>query len=139
MKLGRHLELSGYIGKGTEIHGTIRFRRILRVDGVLTGRVESYDTLVVGEDGQVDAEVIVGSMQVYGHVKGRIAVDKVIEILPGGRVEGELYASAPGVKISEGGVFEGQLHMNAEAGAEAERRREPAGGPAESPEGPGGS
>ena len=43
MKLGRHLELSGYLGEGTEIHGTVRFRRLLRVDGILTGRVESYD------------------------------------------------------------------------------------------------
>jgi len=112
MKLGRHLELSGYLGEGTEIHGTVRFRRLLRVDGVLTGRIESYDTLVVGKTGMVDAEVIVGSLRVHGLVKGRIAVDQTIEILAGGRVEGDVYASAPGVKISEGGVFDGQLHMN---------------------------
>lgn len=117
MKLGRQLELSGYIGSGTEIHGTVRFRRLLRVDGILTGRVESFDTLVVGKDGRVDAEVIVGSLQVHGVVKGRIAVDKTIEIFPGGRVEGDVYASAPGVKISEGGVLEGKLHMTPEEGA----------------------
>ncbi|MCZ6601003.1 MAG: polymer-forming cytoskeletal protein [Acidobacteria bacterium] len=131
MKLGRHLELSGYIGQGTEIHGTVRFRRLLRVDGILTGRVESYDSLVVGKTGRVDAEVIVGSLQVYGLVKGRIAVDKTIEILPGGRVEGDVYAAAPGVKISEGGVFDGQLHMNPEPGETDQRRRD-----GETPPGP---
>ncbi|TDI28128.1 MAG: hypothetical protein E2P00_03455 [Acidobacteria bacterium] len=124
MKLGRHLELSGYLGQGTEIHGTVRFRRLLRVDGILTGRVESYDTLVVGKTGRVDAEIIVGSLQVHGLVRGRIAVDKTIEILPGGRVEGDVYASAPGVKISEGGIFDGQLHMNAVPEEVDQRRRE---------------
>ena len=74
-------------------------RRLLRVDGILTGRVESFDTLVVGKDGRVDAEVIVGALQVHGLVKGRIAVDKTIEIFPGGRVEGDVYASAPGVNF----------------------------------------
>lgn len=134
MKLGRHLELSGYLGEGTEIHGTVRFRRLLRVDGILTGRVESYDTLVVGKSGQVDAEIIVGSLQVHGLVKGRIAVDKTIEILPGGRVEGDVYASAPGVKISEGGVFDGQLHMNPDP--QAGGRREKVGKtPVRSPQG----
>ena len=123
MKLGGHLELSGYLGEGTEIHGTVRFRRLLRVDGILTGRVESYDTLVVGKTGQVDAEVIVGSLKVHGLVKGRIAVDRTIEILPGGRVEGDVYAAAPGVKISEGGIFDGQLHMNPAAMENDQRRR----------------
>jgi cytoskeletal protein CcmA (bactofilin family) len=134
VKLGRHLELSGYLGKGTEIHGTVRFRSLLRVDGILTGRVESFDTLVVGESGTVDAEIIVGSLQVHGLVKGRIAVDSTIEILPGGRVEGDVYASAPGVKISEGGVFDGQLHMNPdpEAGDRRQRDDEP---PAREPQG----
>jgi cytoskeletal protein CcmA (bactofilin family) len=134
MKLNRHLELSGYIGAGTEIHGTVRFRRLLRVDGVLTGRVESFDTLVVGKDGQVDAEVIVGALQVHGLVKGRIAVDKTIEIFSGGRVEGDVYASAPGVKISEGGVLEGQLHMTPEEGAAEDPREGGPPAPAEQPQ-----
>lgn len=133
MKLGRSLELSGYIGAGTEIHGTVRFRRLLRVDGLLKGRVESFDTLVVGAEGKVEAEVIVGSLQVHGLVKGRIAVDRTIEIFRGGRVEGEVYASAPGVKISEGGVLEGQLHMTPEEGVAGDTREgrpsDPAGQP----------
>ena len=134
MKLGRHLELSGYIGAGTEIHGTVRFRRLLRVDGILTGRVESFDTLLVGKDGRVEAEVIVGCLQVHGLVKGRISVDKTIEIFPGGRVEGDVYASAPGVKISEGGVLEGQLHMTPEEGASPDPREGESRAPAESPQ-----
>ncbi len=97
------------------------------MDGLLTGRVESYDTLVVGEEGRIEAELIVGSLQVRGRVKGRVAVDKTIEIFPGGRVEGELFAPASGVKIAEGGVFEGQLHMNTGEGSD-DSRQEPLSG-----------
>ena len=125
------LKMNGFIGPGMEVNGTVRFRNLLRVDGLLKGRVESFDTLVIGKGGRVEAEVIVGSMQVYGEVSGKIAVDGKVEIFPGARVEGELYASAPSVKISEGGVFEGELIMVPTAAAEAGNRRVP--GDAEAP------
>ena len=138
MKIGRPLQMSGLIGTGVEVEGTIRFNRVLRVDGGVRGRIESYDTLVVGRSGRVDAEVIVGAMKVYGTVSGRIAVDRLVEILPGGRVEGELHASAPAVQISEGGVFEGQLHMTSTEGPEDGREAVRETVAEEGPEDPGG-
>ncbi|MFQ5718133.1 MAG: polymer-forming cytoskeletal protein [Acidobacteriota bacterium] len=105
------IEMNGFIGPGMEVHGTVRFKDLLRVDGYLEGRVESYEHLVVGETGRVEAEVIVGSLEVHGKVSGKISVDHRVEILPGARVEGELYASAPAVQISKGGVFDGELFM----------------------------
>ncbi len=105
------VEMNGFIGPGMEVHGTVRFKHLLRVDGLLEGRVESYEHLVVGETGRVEAEVIVGSLEVHGTVSGKISVDHRVEILPGARVEGELYASAPAVHISEGGVFDGEMFM----------------------------
>ena len=112
MKTGSQaLELNGFIGEGMEVQGTIRFRRLLRVDGRVQGRVESFDKLVVGATGRLEAEVIVGSLEVHGILSGKVAVDDKVEIFPGGRIQGELYAAAPAVRISEGGVFEGQLHM----------------------------
>ncbi|MFQ5669282.1 MAG: polymer-forming cytoskeletal protein [Acidobacteriota bacterium] len=110
MKAARPVTLTGFLGEGMEIQGTVRFHNLLRVDGLLRGRVESYDTLIVGRSGRVEAEVIVGTLQVYGSVKGKIAVDEKVEIFAGGRVEGELYAPAPAVEITPGGRFEGQLH-----------------------------
>ena len=80
MKKVGSLQMSGLIGTGMEVEGTVRFNRLLRVDGVVRGRIESYDTLVVGRSGRVDAEVIVGALQVYGTVSGRIAVDRLVEI-----------------------------------------------------------
>lgn len=112
------VEMNGFIGPGMEVHGTVRFKNLLRVDGLLEGRVESYERLVVGETGRVKAEVIVGSLEVHGTVSGKISVDDQVEILPGARVEGELYASAPAVHISKGGVFDGELFMIQPADAE---------------------
>ena len=106
--------MDGFIGPDMEVEGTVRFKNLLRVDGRLKGRVESYERLVVGAGGRVEAEVIVGSLEVHGVVSGRISVDDRVEILPGARVEGEMYASAPAVHISEGGVFDGELFMSPE-------------------------
>ena len=65
-------------------------------------------------------------MQVYGTVSGKISVDGSVEIFPGARVEGELYATEPAVKISEGGVFDGELIMvKPESGARPDERAAP--------------
>jgi len=109
------LDMNGFIGPGMEVHGTVRFKNLLRVDGVLEGRVESFERLVVGATGRVTAEVIVGSLEVHGRVSGKISVDDQVEILPGARVEGELYASEPALHISKGGVFDGELFMTTPA------------------------
>src|SRR5262245_44960932 len=53
--------LSGFVGHGTVLTGETTFQMMLRVDGHLTGTVSSDGgTLIVGTNGQVDANVAVG-------------------------------------------------------------------------------
>jgi len=113
-------DISGFLAEGTEIKGEIRFREVLRVDGKITGKVISEKELVVGESGEIDAEVEVGTLSVSGKVTGSVHVKEKMEIHPKGRVVGDLTLEKPNLVIHEGGVFEGNIDMN--AGARKEGR-----------------
>ncbi len=106
-------EISGFLAEGTEVSGEIRFRDVLRVDGKITGKVISEKELVVGEAGVVEAEVDVGILSVSGKVTGKIHVKERVEIHATGRISGDLSLEKPQLVIREGGVFEGNIDMNA--------------------------
>ena len=106
-------DISGFLAEGTEIQGEIRFRDILRVDGKVKGKVISEKELVVGESGEVEADIEVGILSVSGKVTGNIHVKEKMEIHPKGRVVGDLTLEKPNLVIHEGGVFEGNIDMNA--------------------------
>ena len=107
-------DLSGFLGDGTVINGDIRFPDILRVDGKVTGKLTSERELVVGETGDVEAEIDVGILSVNGRVAGTIRVRERMTIHPRGQVRGELILDKPGLIIEEGGVFEGTVEMSSE-------------------------
>jgi len=106
-------DISGFLAEGTEIEGTIRFRDVLRVDGKVKGKIISEKELVVGENGEIEADIDVGVLSVSGKVTGTIHVREKLEIHPKGRLLGEITLEKPNLVIHEGGVFEGNIDMNA--------------------------
>jgi cytoskeletal protein CcmA (bactofilin family) len=102
--------LSGYVGNGTVLTGETTFQAMLRVDGHLTGKVHSDNgTLVIGTDGQVDADIEVSSAVVNGTVNGDIVAGEKIELGRAAKVVGNI--TAPQVVIEPGAIFEGSCHM----------------------------
>jgi cytoskeletal protein CcmA (bactofilin family) len=102
--------LSGYVGNGTTLTGETSFQAMLRVDGHLTGKVHSEKgTLVIGTDGQVDADIEVSIAMVNGLVNGDITATEKIELGRAAKVVGNI--TSPSVVIEPGAVFEGSCHM----------------------------
>lgn len=104
-------DISGFLAEGTEIKGEIRFKDILRVDGKVSGKIISEGELVIGENGEVEAEVSVGTLSVSGRITGTVHATEKIEIHPRGKVYGDLNLEKPNLVIHEGGVFEGKIEM----------------------------
>ena len=48
-------KVSGFIDKDTEITGDIRFNDSFRIDGKFKGKILSGNTLIIGENGDVEA------------------------------------------------------------------------------------
>lgn len=100
---------SALMGPGAHHQGDLSFEGRVRVDGTFTGRLYTEGTLEVGAEGLIDGEVDVASAIVAGTVKGRLRVRERLLIQPGGVVFGLLDAGI--VELLPGGRVEGQVRI----------------------------
>lgn len=106
---GQGGDLNGFLDAGSHIQGDLLFEDTFRVDGKVTGKILSDGDLVVGVGGEVDGEVVVGTIFVSGTLRGRVKATKRLEIASGGRVYATL--ETPSLVIEDGAFFEGQSAM----------------------------
>lgn len=108
-KVETPMKISGFIDRETEIIGDIKFKENFRIDGILKGKILSGKGLIVGETGEIEADIEVNSVAVNGRVKGSIKAKERIEIFSKGRVIGSV--TAPKLIIEEGAFFQGSCQM----------------------------
>jgi cytoskeletal protein CcmA (bactofilin family) len=114
--------LSGFVGNGTTLTGEANFKGMLRVDGHLSGQVKSEGgTLIVGNNGQVDADIDVAVATIHGSVNGDIIASQRLELGRAAKVNGNI--QTPSLVIEQGAVFEGSCRMIQQKAA-AEKQRE---------------
>src|SRR5688572_23029250 len=102
--------LSGFVGSGTVMTGEANFKAMLRVDGQLSGRVNSETgTLIVGSHGQVDANIEVAIATIHGTVNGDIIATQRLELGRAAKVNGNV--QTPSLMIEQGAIFEGSCKM----------------------------
>ena len=103
-------KLSGFVGHGTSLTGDTTFQMMLRVDGHLTGTVSSDGgTLIVGDNGQLDANVSVAVANINGKINGDVIATEKIHLGRTGQVVGNIMT--PKLVIEDGAVFEGGCTM----------------------------
>jgi cytoskeletal protein CcmA (bactofilin family) len=102
--------LSGFVGHGTTLTGETNFQAMLRVDGHLLGTVSSESgTLLVGTNGQVDANIAVSTAIVNGNVNGDIVATERIQLGRTARVIGNI--QTPRLVLEDGAILEGSCAM----------------------------
>jgi len=105
--------VSGFIDKDTEITGDIKFKDSFRIDGIFKGKILSGGSLIIGETGELEADVEADSISINGRVKGSLNAKDRIEIFSQGRVTGKIVA--PKLIIEEGAFFQGSCQMELKA------------------------
>jgi cytoskeletal protein CcmA (bactofilin family) len=116
-------KLTGFFDKDTEIKGDLIFEGSFRIDGRFTGKIDSNAVLIVGENGQVEAEIKIGNIIVNGEVKGTILAKEKVEINASGRVIGTVIT--PKLSVEEGAYLEANCQItNQVAPPEKEEKAE---------------
>ncbi len=100
------------IDQGCELEGRLTFVGALVLNGKFRGEIFSSDTLLVGETGQVEAELQVGVAIVSGQITGNIIARERVELRGTARVFGDIVT--PVLVLEEGVVFDGHCKMNNE-------------------------
>ena len=116
---GERGDLNGFLDAGSHIEGNLHFEDTFRIDGRLTGKVDSEGDLVVGEQGQAEGEIRVGRIFISGTVKGSVQASQRVEITASGKVNADL--ETPSLMIEDGAFFQGRCSMGKRAETTAER------------------
>lgn len=98
------------ISNGTEITGDIKSNGDIRVDGVLTGNLNTKGKVVIGPTGRVKGEVICKNSEVSGVVEGKISVGQLLSLKVASRITGEIITYK--LSIEPGANFTGNCKMS---------------------------
>lgn len=103
-------EMVGLIEPGIELEGKVKFSTgMIRLNAHFKGEIQSDGSVVVADQGEVEAEIHARHVSVAGKVKGAIHASERMEIREHGVVLGDIYT--PCLVIDPGGFFDGQCHM----------------------------
>jgi len=102
--------ITTFLGHDATIDGTIEFKGVIRVDGEVTGKVQSEDgTIIVGEKAVINGDIAIGNAIITGEVNGNITAKEKVEIFAPGRVMGDIQAAL--ISIDPGSFFNGKCVM----------------------------
>ena len=124
---GSGSDLDGLLANGTQVTGTLRFEKAVKIDGQFEGKVESRGKLILGATAKVDAELEVGELEVEGTLRGEVKAAQRILIRSGGLVEANIVTAK--LAIESGAIFRGHCEM-------PEQKQLPGSAPSEKPKGP---
>ena len=106
--------IKAYMGEDTIFNGSLTFDGAVRIDGKFEGQVKTNDTLIVGETGDLNADVTAGVLIAKGRINGTIIASERVEIHSTSRIVGNI--RTPSFKVEVGAVFDGHVDMTSTDG-----------------------
>ncbi len=101
--------LTAFIDQGSSFEGKLAFKDTVRIDGAFRGEISSENTLVVGETGEIEADIESQTVIVSGTIVGDVKASQKVVLHKTASVEGNLHATT--LVVEEGATFNGQISM----------------------------
>jgi cytoskeletal protein CcmA (bactofilin family) len=114
------------ISTGTDITGDIRSNGDIRIDGSLTGSLNTVGKVVIGPTGKVNGEVVCKNSEVSGIIEGKITVGQLLNLKASSKIMGDIATSK--LSIEPGAKFSGNCKMSDNdynGGASITKEKEP--------------
>jgi len=105
------------IAHDTTWKGEIQSQGTVHIHGRFEGAINARMDVYVAEEADVDATITASNVVIAGLAKGTVRCDSRFEVLPSGRVSGDIMA--PTLVVHEGALVSGQLRMGTQETAEA--------------------
>jgi cytoskeletal protein CcmA (bactofilin family) len=97
------------VAQAMRIEGDLKSNGNIRVDGIVSGKIQTSQDLVIGPTAQIDADLIAGNSVIAGVVKGNVTVKGGLKIESTGRILGNISCSR--LTIDDGAMFIGNCRM----------------------------
>ncbi len=105
-------QLNTIVGKGSTLEGTFDINSSLRVDGNIKGKLTVGDSLTVGKEGVIEADIETKKASVAGKIIGTLKASERVVLESSSTLQGDLKTKF--LVIEEGAVFLGNCQSNNE-------------------------
>jgi len=103
-----------YIGDGTYLEGKLTSKENLCIYGHFKGTIECHGRVVIGESGNIEADILADDIAISGKVVGNVTARNSLEITSTGIVKGDIETSR--IIMENGSKFDGQCKMQLDKG-----------------------
>jgi len=110
-------KINSLVGSQSELQGEFVVRGTLRMDGVVTGKLQA-ERVILSETAIIRGDILAKRIIVGGSVEGTIRAPELVEIRSKGKVRGDIFTNK--LSISEGAEFNGRIEMGAEESCASE-------------------
>jgi cytoskeletal protein CcmA (bactofilin family) len=97
------------IAHSTAWSGDLESSGSLHVHGRVQGTLTARDTVYIAEEADVDAVIRAANVTIAGSVRGSVHCAERFEVLPRGKVAGDIHA--PAIAIHDGAAVAGEISM----------------------------
>lgn len=107
-----NLQVINLIAKGTQIKGDILSDGDLRIDGEITGNLDTKGRLVIGASGRIGGDINCKSCEIAGTQSGKLFVAELLSLKASSNVSGDIVTGK--LSIEPGAYFAGTCTMSDE-------------------------
>jgi cytoskeletal protein CcmA (bactofilin family) len=98
------------VGSGTTIKGDVFSSGDIRIDGTITGFLESKGKVVVGSTGVIEGDVVCQNADISGNVRAKVSVTDLLTLKASSRITGDILTGK--LAIEPGAIFTGSCTMD---------------------------
>lgn len=97
------------VSTNMRIEGELKSGGNIKIDGIISGKVQTSADLLIGSNAQIDADLIATNAIIAGTVKGNVTIKNALTILETGKIIGNISCTSLGIR--EGAYFTGNCRM----------------------------
>jgi cytoskeletal protein CcmA (bactofilin family) len=101
------------VGRGWTITGELRVQDHIIFEGQITGTLRSDGALELSPSARVSGTIVGQTIRVAGQVEADVVGRQEVELLPGSKVRGRLYANR--LVVNDGAGFRGEIWVDDQA------------------------
>lgn len=100
---------TGFLEHGVKLEGKLETSGTFRIDAAVNGTIVSSETLILGDNAQMEGKIEGHQVLISGAFHGTIHAGAKVELQPKSVVSGDVYT--PCLIIEPGAFFDGRCHM----------------------------
>lgn len=97
------------VGPSVKIQGDLNSEGNIRIEGAVAGKVQTTQSVHVGEAAKIAADVLAGNAIIAGEIHGNVKVTGNLILQPTARIAGDISCAI--LRVEDGAQFSGKCSM----------------------------